>query len=103
MKLPEKQIRYIERTDIHETFVDALGLTTFDGHSMRVELCILRYDQPNPPKPMTARKYTAARLALTPEVTVELFNQLQGMINVMKQQGMVTHKEPPKEGPSPVH
>ncbi len=96
MRLPEKQIRYIDLTDVSETFADSLGLTIFDGQSTRIELCITRFDAPNPPNAPTARKYPACRLVLTPEVTIDLFNQLQNMVKVMQQQGLVTKGEPPK-------
>jgi hypothetical protein len=106
MKLPEKQVRYIDRPDVLETFADALGPTsTFDGHDVRIELCVTRLDDIAPPKPITARKYTACRLILTPEVTLDLFNQLQGFINAMEKEGLLKRiSQPPSGGtPPPVH
>lgn len=101
MKLPEKQLRYIDRPEIYETYADSLGLSTFDGHSLRVELCVTRLDPPSPPKQPTGRKYPTCRLVLSPEASVELFNQLQQMIGVMQQQGLVVKNEPPKGGTPP--
>lgn len=93
MKLPESQIHYIDRPDISETFADSFGVGTFDGATTRLELCVTRLDPPNPPKPATARKYPICRLVLTPEATVELFNQLSGLLSALQQAGLVKKQE----------
>lgn len=92
MKLPETQIRYIDRPEISETFVDSLGVVTFDGNT-RLELCATRLDQPKPPDPPTARQYPVCRIVMTPEATVVLFNQLQNIMNLLQQAGLVTKQE----------
>lgn len=92
MKLPESQIRYMDRPEISETFVDSLGVVTFDGNT-RLELCATRLDPPKPPDPPTARQYPVCRLVMTPETTVALFNQLQNIMNLLQQAGLVTKQE----------
>jgi hypothetical protein len=92
MILPESQIRYIDRPGIAETFVDSLGVVTFDGIT-RIELCATRLDQPKPPDPPTAKKYPVCRVVMTPESTVALFNQLQNIMNLLQQAGLVTKQE----------
>jgi hypothetical protein len=97
MKLPAKQVRYVDLPELSETFCDSLGLSLFDGQSFRIEFCITRYDEPAPQKPATARRYPACRLVLTPETGVELFNKLQKMIEAMKRKGLLKTAQPPEK------
>jgi hypothetical protein len=92
MKLSENQIRYMDRPEISETFVDSLGVVTFDGNT-RLELCVTRLDPPKPPDPPHARQYPVCRVVMTPETTVALFNQLQNIMNLLQQAGLVTKQE----------
>jgi len=92
MQLPENQIRYMERPEISETFVDSLGIVTFDGNT-RLEMCATRLDPPKPPEKPTARRYPVCRVVMTPEATVALFNQLQNIMNLLQQAGLVTKQE----------
>ena len=92
MKLPESQIHYVDRPEISETFVDSLGVITFDGNT-RLELCATRLDLPKPPDPPTAKRYPVSRIVMTPEATVAVFNQLQNIMNLLQQAGLVTKQE----------
>jgi hypothetical protein len=92
MKLPESQIRYVDVPGVAETFVDSLGIVTFDGNT-RVELCVTRLDPPKPDEPPTAARYPVCRMVMTPETTVALFNQLQNIMNLLQQAGLVTRQE----------
>lgn len=92
MQLPENQIRYMERPEISETFVDSLGVVTFDGVT-RLEMCATRLDLPKPSEKPTAKRYPVCRVVMTPEATVALFNQLQNIMNVLHQAGLVTKQE----------
>jgi len=92
MKLPESQIRYVDRPEISETFVDSLGVVTFDGIT-RLELCVTRLDPPNPPDQPTAIQSPVCRIVMTPEATVVLYNQLQNIMNLLQQAGVVTKQE----------
>lgn len=89
MKLPEKQIEDVDLPHMPETFVDSLGLGTFDGNTMRLELRITRVNPPAPPAPPSARRFPACRLIMTPQLVIDLHNQLSQFIGVMEQQGLV--------------
>ena len=93
MKLPEEQITHINRPEIPETFVDSLGLITLDGPITRLELCVTRMDEPKPPNPPTAKRYSVCRLVLTPDVIITLSNQLNNILSRLQQAGLVTRKE----------
>jgi hypothetical protein len=88
------ETQYIDRLDVVETFIDSTGLVTFDGNTVRAELCVTRMNEPAPPKGLTGRKYPAVRLVLTPNATVDLFNHLQTMIDAMEKQGLVKRHQP---------
>ena len=47
------QIRFVDRPEISETFADSTRTFTFDGHTMRIEFCTIRMDEPKPPNSPT--------------------------------------------------
>ena len=100
MPIPNLKVREVDRPEISETFADSMGLAIFDGNTARLELCVHRYDAPRPPGPPTAAKVTAARLVLSPEGVVAVFNFLNNLMPVLVQQGIV--KQEPGQPPSPV-
>ena len=89
MKLPPNQVQEIDRPELTETFVDSLGNGSFDGQTARLTLSVTRLDPISPSKPPTAKRYPACRLVLPPDAVIALFNQLQQLIGVMEQHGLV--------------
>ena len=96
MPILKNEIKYIDVPAVAETFADSVGSIFFDGQSSRIELCVTRM-VPTPGAEATAQRYPACRLALTPAATIELFNNLQNLINAMHQQGIIMKGEPPAE------
>jgi hypothetical protein len=103
MQIPKENVRYVDRPEVSETFIDSFHFATFDGTTFRIELCVTRMDEPKPPKPPTARKYPVCRLVMPPQATVELFNQLQTFINIMEQKGLVKGGDPQPPGEKKKH
>lgn len=99
MKIPEKNIRYVDLPELSETFADSTRLILFDGQSARIEFCITRMDEPKPPKEPTAKRYPVCRLVLTPEAALNLSNNLQNIINAMQKNGIVKRIEAEKGTP----
>ena len=95
MQIPKENIRYIDRPEISETFIDSLHFASFDGTTFRIELCVTRMDEPKPPKAPTARKYPICRLVMPPQTMLEVFNQFQTFVNALVEQGVL------KTTPSP--
>lgn len=89
MKIPDDKIRYVDLPDVSETFVDSIGLITFDGQSGRIELCITRMDAPKPPNVPTARRYPACRLVLPPLTMLNLYNQLKNIVDALERDGII--------------
>lgn len=92
-KPQNSMIKQVDRPDLVESFSDSLGLLTFNDGVMRLEFRVIRYNEPKPPKPPTGTSYPVARLALSPDAAVDLYNRLSQLINAMEQQGLV------KKGP----
>jgi len=89
MKLPESQIQYVDLSDVRETFVDSFHSVMFDGQTGRIELCATRMNPPAQGGSATAKRYPVCRLAMTPEVFLNLANQLQQLLNVLEKNGVV--------------
>jgi hypothetical protein len=89
MKLPPEQIREIDRPDLQETFADSLGLSTFDGMTARITLCVQRLQDPQPAQPPMANKYPVCRLVLTPEAVVDLYNNLNQLMGILQKSGLI--------------
>jgi len=70
-------LQYVDRPDLPETFADATGAMQFDGQTLRIELCVTRFDSGQPASARRARRYPVSRLVLTPTAAVELANRLQ--------------------------
>ena len=89
--------RFVDRPEVIETFADSIRAITFDAQTMRIEFCVSRMDEPNPPKPPTSRQYPACRLVLTPNAALVLFNKLRQIMNAMEKSGAIKKEmHPPK-------
>ena len=92
MALVEQQplaVSQVDLPDLRETFVDAVRMTTWDGQTVRVELCVTRYPEPGASSPQPAKRYPVARLVLTPGAAAELFNNLQQTMSALAKAGVV--------------
>ena len=94
MKLQRDKVRYVDLPEVSETFIDSINTVSFDSQAIRIELCVTRLDPPQSTEPQTARKYPACRLVLTPQVTIDLFNQLQNILGVMHKEGIIESMPP---------
>ncbi len=88
------QIRFVDRPEISETFADSTRTFTFDGHTMRIEFCTIRMDEPKPPNSPTGRQYPVCRLVLTPNAAVDLFNKLKQIMAALEQSGAIKKNAP---------
>jgi hypothetical protein len=93
------QLRYINRVDVTETYADSLRGMTFDGASLRLELCVNRIDPVTlvPPATPVADQVTACRLVLSPQAAMELINQLKQLEGALLASGQLRqiHVPPP--------
>ncbi len=96
MQTSTNPIMYVDMPAVAETFADSVSSLYFDGQISRIEFCVTRM-VPAPGSATTAQRYPACRLALTLPAAIELFNNLQNMINALQKQGIVTKLEPQAE------
>ncbi|MCC7305036.1 MAG: hypothetical protein IT558_02120 [Alphaproteobacteria bacterium] len=89
MKLPEKQVQYIDRPEVVEIFADSVENFSYDGAGLRLEFCVTRFDPPQPPKMPTAKKYTASRLVLSTDGAMDLYNNLQKLVAALEAEGKI--------------
>src|SRR6266567_9593894 len=100
MPQTQLQLTYHDLPDLSETYADSTRWIAFDGHSFRFEFCIVRHDEPKPPSPQTARQMPVCRLVIPPGAALDLLNKLQGVVNALVQQGVITIN-PPMAPPTP--
>jgi hypothetical protein len=70
-------IRYVDRPDMAETFVDSITGLVFDGQTLRIEFGVTRLDEMKPNAQITGRRYPACRLVLPPAAAAELIARMQ--------------------------
>jgi len=97
---PKKQ--YVDRADLTEVYADTVGNVTFDGSTIRAELCVTRLEESKPPAAAIAKQYPTCRVAMRPDAALELFARLQQLIARMEQHGLIKRQQPassPKQQP----
>jgi hypothetical protein len=82
-------IRYLDRTDMMETFADSVTGLMFDGQTLRIEFGVTRIDQIKADAPITGRRYPACRLALPQAAAVDLINRMQQIATALTQAGVI--------------
>lgn len=90
----ESKPQYVDRPDLVETFIDSIQHVTFDGATIRAELCVTRVEEPAQSAKPSSKRYPASRLVLRPDAAVDLFLRLQRLIALMEQRGIVKRQEP---------
>lgn len=94
MHIPDDRITAIDIPGVSEVFVDSIGSITFDGQTLRVEFCVTRLDPIHPPNPPSAKRYPSCRVVLTPNAAIAFANQLQGLMQQLRDQGVVSAQAP---------
>jgi hypothetical protein len=74
---PPAAIRYVDRPDMAETFVDSITGLVFDGQTLRIEFGVTRLDEMKSNSQITGRRYPACRLVLPPAAAAELITRMQ--------------------------
>jgi len=88
-------LRYVDRPECNEIFVDSIVSSLFDSQTLRLEFAVTRYDDVKPNSPVSGRRYTACRLVLSPSAAVELMNRMQQIAAAMSQAGILKPAEKP--------
>ena len=91
-KRPNQAPMTLQRVDLPElaeTFADSIDSVFFDGQTLRIKFGVTRFDQPEQPRSVNARRFPACRLVLPPAAAVELMNQIQQLMARMIQSGVL--------------
>lgn len=94
------KLRYEDRPDLLETFVDNVQRMTFDGRTLRIEFCVARYDDPTPENPRSGRQIPICRLVLDLDGAVDLFNKINNLQSALETRGVI-RKNAPAPAPAP--
>jgi hypothetical protein len=78
-------VRTVDRPECQEIFADSVSGLYFDGQTLRLELSVTRFDEVKPNTPVTARRYPACRVVLSPAAALELINRTQQIGAALKQ------------------
>ena len=98
---PSPKIEFVDRPDLIETFVDSIRSVTFDGATVRAEMCVTRFEEAAKPAAASAKQVPACRLVLRPDAAVDLFVRLQRLIALMEQRGIVRREQPKTQPEKP--
>jgi hypothetical protein len=82
-------IRYVDRPDMAETFVDSVTGLIFDGQTLRMEFGVTRLDDVKPNAALTGRRYPACRLVLPLAAAGDLINRMQQIAAALMQAGVM--------------
>ena len=83
---------YVDRPDLPETFADSFGSMSFDGQVMKIEMRTTRQGPITPPNPPENIQTPACRLVLSPKATIELYNNLQLIMDKLEKDGVFTKR-----------
>ena len=102
-QLPQAQaqptLRYVDRHEISETFVDSLRSVMFDGMNLRLEFVVNRMDAPQPPNPPTGAAYTACRVVIPLPGGMGMIGQINTLIANLQAQGLLRPIHAPQGTP----
>ena len=93
---PVIEMTYVDRPELQEIYADQIRLTHFDGYSVRLEFAVARPHRVAPNR-AESRVYPAARLALSPQAAISLKEQLDQLLVLLEQQGILRRLAPSTE------
>ena len=93
---PQRQLAYVDRPEISETFVDSLWRVYFDGQTIRMDFVVNRMDDPRPQTPPSGKAVTASRIVIPVAGMVEMLSKLQNLADQLRAQGTVRQISAPE-------
>jgi hypothetical protein len=87
-KAQRTRFRYEDIPALAETFADSIGNWTFDGHTLRIEFTVSRFDEGREPAPRTGRRYPVCRLVLSTPAALDLINRCRQTAAALEKVGL---------------
>jgi len=80
--------------EVAETYANAIGISLFDGHSLKLEFIVARAEEPHPPAKLTGTRHIVARMVLSIECAIDLINQMHQIGAQLAQAGLIKVGQP---------
>lgn len=84
---------YVDRPEVQEIYADQIRLIHFDGYSVRLEFAVVRPHMASENR-AESTIYPVARLALSPHAAINLKEQLDQLVALLEQQGVLRRTAP---------
>jgi hypothetical protein len=84
---------YLDRPEVQEIYADQIRLTHFDGYAVRLEFAVVRPHLSGQNSAQTCT-HPAARLVLPPHAAINLKEQLDQLLALLEQQGVLRRTAP---------
>jgi hypothetical protein len=89
----QTKFRYEDIPTLAETFADSIGQWTFDGHTLRIEFTVSRFDEGKEPAQGTGRRYPVCRLVLSTPAALDLINRCRQTAAALEKVGLAKSVE----------
>lgn len=99
---PAALLPYRDIPTTQEIFADSMELLSFNGQCAHLTLTVTRLEESAPGEEKKGGRYTAARLAMTPELLTTLYNKMSQMVHALEEQGIVKRNATDKIPESPM-
>jgi hypothetical protein len=85
--------------ELPETFADSINRWSYDGHTLRIEFTVTRFDWDGPDSVPASLRYPVCRLVLSPKAAAELIERLQKFSGETATGGMAHGPAPRPKAP----
>jgi hypothetical protein len=92
-KAQRPKLRYEDIPTLTETFADSIGNWTFDGHTLRIEFTVTRFDDGKEAEPRNGRRYPVSRLVLSAPAAIDLINRSRQTAAALEKVGLAKSAE----------
>jgi hypothetical protein len=98
-KSQKSKFHYEDIPTLAETFADSIGNWTFDGHTLRIEFTVSRFDDGKEAEPRSSRRYPVCRLVLSTPAAVDLINRCRQTAAALEKVGLAKNVETDRPPP----
>jgi hypothetical protein len=92
-KSQRPKFRYEDIPELSETFADSIGHWRFDGHTLRIEFTVSRFDEGKEAEPLSGRRYPVCRLVLSTPAAIDLINRCRQTAAALEKVGLAKNVE----------
>jgi hypothetical protein len=91
-------IDFVDRPDLTWSFADSVTSVSVEGKAVcKVELCAVRWVQPQPGVNASGKQYPVCRLAMSVNTMIELHKRLTHVLKQLESEGVVNRAELPAQ------